>query len=193
MKQNALALMLTLLVAAVLAAVLWWDYVRTAPPSESARSAPAAESSSRTEEGLRLERAPRISTAQPAVAPEAPPPSSGTYRCEQGGRITYQASPCAVGTTQKAVTGGTFNVVRPPPVPAIVARPEPERLKSSIGHIGNEASRGAGNEARCNELERAIARVDATARRGGSAQWQERLREQRRAYQDRMWALKCGF
>jgi flagellar biosynthesis protein FlhB len=41
-------------------------------------------------------------------------------------------------------------------------------------------------------LEKEVARIDAAARRGLSAQQQERLKMRRKDVKDEMWGLECG-
>ena len=68
-----------------------------------------------------------------------------------------------------------FNVVRPPPVPAIVAR-RTRAVESSIGHIGNEA---AGEPEMKRDIMNWSGRLRKSMRRRdvvSSAQWQKRLR-----------------
>lgn len=181
MKHNALAVILTLLVGAALAAVLWWDHQRSMPTTE--RIAPQPE-------GLRGN--PVIRPPSPSPAPQVES-ANGLYRCDGNTGTSYQAAPCAPGARQAQLGGGTFSVVRPPPAPPILARPTVEESGGKVGFVARTPREGEGNEALCEQLEHAIRDVDAAARRGNSAQRQEWLKEVRRKYKDEMWRLKCGM
>lgn len=181
MKHNALAITLTLVVSALLAAFLWWDYRREVPPPPSRQLPPA------------------VPTPAPqAMAPPAarPSPAQGVYRCEDHRGTRYQTHPCESGSRQKAIGAGTVSTVSPPPVRAPArqaAAAEAESDRAHVGFIAQAPREEEGNEADCQHHEREIKRIDARARQGSSSQTQEWLRERRRWHKDRMWDLRCGF
>lgn len=184
MKHNALAVILTLLIGAALAALLWWDQQRSMPTA--GRVAPLLEMP-RSSSVFR----PPLPSAAPV--PQVEPGGNGLYRCDGNTGTTYQATPCNPGARQAQVGGGTFSVVSPPPPPPILARPPVEEQGGKVGFVARTARDGDGNEALCEQLENAIRRIDAAARQASSAQRQERLKEERRRHTDGMWRLKCGM
>jgi hypothetical protein len=185
MRGNALALALTTLIATGVGALLWWDAQRTVVPLDSPErrvrpETPAQEESSSAVSGQR-------------AAPKAAPPANGLYRCEGPKGIQYQSAPCSSGTKQTEMAGGTFNVVSPPPVPRTqYAPPSPGNDGKSVGRIARTPPEETGNEEACEYHARAIERIDAAGRIGGTSWEMERLRERRRHHKDEMWNLGCG-
>lgn len=179
MKHNALAITLTLLISALLAAFLWWDYQREVPPPR--QLPPAVQSPP-----------PRVA-APPAVHP--PAAANGVYRCEDSGGTRYQNQPCESGSRQKAIGAGTLSTVNPPPLraPAPPRAAEPEARGGYVGMIAQAPREEEGKEFLCRQHELDIKRIDAQARQGSSSETQEWLRERRRWHKDRMWDLRCGF
>lgn len=179
MKHNALAILLTVALAGLLGAGLWWDAQRK--PVAVLPAPPAA--------------APTGGTAVPQAVPRPVPGANALVRCEHAGKVTYQAAPCPSGARQGELAGGTFSIVNPPKV--VLPPPAPAtstaREGGTVGLIARSPSPGELNAGRCELLEREIDRIDEAARRGGSSQYQEWLREQRRRAKDEMWRLKCGF
>lgn len=184
-NEKALAIGLTLLIAAGAGAFLWWD----------ANKQPAAT------------LAPHVQPAQPPARPfaqtPAPPPkatrpapeANALFRCEHRGTVTYQSSPCLSGARQAQVDRGTMSVVSPPPIAKSAPAPAPlaQAEGGKVGFVSRTPSFGSGNVAQCAGLEKEVARIDAAARRGLSAQQQERLKTRRKEVKDEMWGLECGF
>lgn len=187
MKNNMLALVLTVLVGCGVGALLWWDAQRPTPMKES-----AAPSKSTPEAGPPRFDSPTRENA-PALSREAAPPANGLYRCQGPSGVLYQAEPCPGGTKQAAVAGGTVSVVSPPPMPAAQYAP-PTRQSSTkpVGLIERTPPDSKGNEYECEQFDKQIKRIDAEGRRGGSSWRMEQLREDRRKTKDAMWRLGCG-
>lgn len=187
MKSNALALTLTALITCAAGGLLWWDARQTVvslrnavPGTEDERKAPALTSPSRS--------------AVSRIAPESPPPDNGLYRCQGPNGILYQAEPCPTGTRQAAVAGGTMSIVSPPPVPTVPYSPPATARNggAGVGFIARTPPEFSDDEEACEDHERAIKRIDADGRVGGTSRKMERLREQRRYHKDEMWRLGCG-
>lgn len=186
MKNNMLALTLTVLVGCGVGGLLWWDAQRQAPVRES-----AAPSKSTPEARSRFE--PLTGDNPTALRREATPPANGLYSCQGPSGVLYQAEPCPGGTKQAAVSGGTVSVVSPPPVSVAQYTP-PSRQSSTrpVGLIKRTPPDSKENEYECEELEKQIKRIDAEGRRGGTSWRMEQLREDRRKIKDAMWRLGCG-
>ena len=184
MKGNALALALTMLIATGVGALLWWDAQRTVVPLDSPERRVGPETPEKGESSA---------VSGQRAAPKAAPPANGLYRCEGPQGIHYQAAPCASGTKQTGMAGGTFNVVSPPPLPRPqYAPPSPGNDGKSVGLIARTPPEEAGNEAACGYHARAIEWIDTAGRIGGPSWKMERLRERRRHHKDEMWNLGCG-
>lgn len=187
MKNNMLALALTMFVGCGVGALLWWDAQRPTPTKES-----AAPSKSTPEAGPPRFDSPTRDNA-PALSREAAPPANGLYRCQGPKGVLYQAEPCPGGTKQTAVAGGTVSVVSPPPVPvAQYAPPTRQSSTKPVGLIERTPPDAKGNEYECEQFDKQIKRIDAEGRRGGSSWRMEQLREDRRKAKDAMWRLGCG-
>ena len=188
MKGNILALVLTLMVAALLGGLLWWDHQR---------SLPAAATSGKfdtPDDAERVHYPPRLSP--PAKSSPKPLPAGqeqGLYRCEGPGGTVYQSAPCAAATRQVELKGGTFSIVAPPPAPRVSTRSLTPNEGKPVGPLARTTSQAPGNEGACRAHEEAIKQIDAAGRVGGPSSKMERLREQRRYHKDAMWDLKCGF
>lgn len=184
-NEKALATSLTLLIAAGAGAFLWWDANKqpvATLPSHVQPAQPPAPSLAQTP-------TPPPKAARPA------PEANALFRCEHRGAVTYQSSPCPSGARQAQVDRGTMSVVSPPPVAR--SAPAPASLAQAeggkVGFVSRTPSLGSGNVVLCAGLESEVARIDAAARRGHSAQQQERLKMRRKDVKDEMWGLKCGF
>lgn len=182
MNQNAVAISLTLMIAGLLGVGLWWDAQRTPTQTHQVRPAASPEP-------------PVYGPSAPRAAVRSTPGAGALVRCERNGSVTYQAGPCPVEASQDAVDGGTFSIVSPPKVaiPKSAVTTTTTREEGAVGFIAQAPSMGERNAKSCESLEREIARIDEAARRGGSAQYQEYLKERRRELKDEMWRLKCGF
>lgn len=186
MKNNMLALALTVLVGCGVGGLLWWDAQRPAPVKER-----AAPSKSTPEAGSWFD-SPTEDNAT-VLRPEATPPANGLYRCQGPSGVLYQAEPCPSGTKQAAVAGGTVSVVSPPPVSvAQHAPPTRKSITRPVGLIERTPPDSKGNEYECEQLENQIKRIDAEGRRGGTSWRMDQLREDRRKLKDAMWRLGCG-
>ena len=187
MKNNMLALVLTMFVGCGVGALLWWDAQRPPPMKES-----AAPSKSTPEAGPPRFDSPTRDNA-PALSREAAPPANGLYRCQGPKGVLYQAEPCPGGTKQTAVAGGTVSVVSPPPVPvAQYAPPTRQSSAKPVGLIERTPPDSTGNEYQCEQLEKRIKRIDTEGRRGGTSRRMEQLREDRRKVMNEMWRVGCG-
>jgi len=190
MKNNMLALALTVLVGCGVGGLLWWDAQRPAPVKES-----AAPSKSTPEAGSWFD-SPTGDNAT-VLRREATPPANGLYRCQGPSGVLYQAEPCPSGTKQAAVAGGTVSVVSPPPVPVPVpvaqyAPPTRQSSAKPVGLIERTPPDSTGNEYQCEQLEKRIKRIDTEGRRGGTSRRMEQLREDRRKVMNEMWRVGCG-
>ncbi|MDX5409322.1 MAG: hypothetical protein LPJ94_03755 [Thauera sp.] len=113
-----------------------------------------------------------------------------------GGRTTYQAEPCPVGTKQSDLAGGSISVVSPPSPREQLARiqalgrPTDERSGPAMAFIETETQ--AAERAECQRLRNAIDQVDAQGRQRNTAQSVEWLRERRREYVKRANELDCS-
>lgn len=172
MKHNILAIALTIALAGLLGAGLWWDAQRQPVPAPlSQPAAVPAPPGGRT------------------LAPRAVPGASALVRCEHDGKVAYQPAPCPRGAQQGELAGGTFSIVDPPKVEIqpMTSAAVTAREGGTVGRIAQGPSLGEANAGRCELLERDIDRIDEAARRGGTSQYQEWLREQRRRVKDEMW------
>ncbi len=186
MKNNMLALALTVLVGCGVGGLLWWDAQRPAPMKEA-----SAPNTGTLKARSRLD--PLTRDDAPAFSREAAPPANGLYRCQGPSGVLYQAEPCPGGTKQAAVARGTVSVVSPPPLPvAQYAPPTRQSSTKPVGLIERTPATSKGNEYECEELEKQIKRIDAEGRRGGTSWRMDQLREDRRKLKDAMWRLDCG-
>ena len=181
-NETTIAIGLTMLLAALLAAFLWWDHRQSTQPA----SRPTPSSS---ELGDRRARSPSVSA--PKLSSQAL--GGALYRCDSANGTTYQSSSCEGGSRQAEIVGGTFNVVTPPPPPARSLRADTGPAAPRVGFISQAEHEGAKHMDECAWHERAIADIDALARQRSTGQWQEWLRERRRHHKDAMWSLKCGM
>jgi len=159
--------------------------------------------------------APTTTAAAPAAVPEpvrapttAPYPqrsevdqtprqSSGIYRCVENGSVVYSDSPCVGGRVLNLQPNSGF---KPTPVPQVSERQQVVVQQDRSGAVRDQAATAAtgttGNgdairKTRCASIEAEIARIDGLARAGGSASYQDWLRDQRRKLIDEKYALKC--
>lgn len=102
MKNNILALVLTVLTGCGVGGLLWWDALHPTPMHES-----AAPRTGTPETRSRLD--PLAPDNTPALGRQAAPPANGLYRCQGSSGVLYQAEPCPTGTKQAAVVGGTVS------------------------------------------------------------------------------------
>lgn len=158
MKGNALAIALTLLVAALLGGLLWWDYQRPSLLTATSERPTVPESA---------EHAPATRPSFNARAvPKPHPLEGGLYRCEGLGGTQYQSEPCQAGTKQAEVTGGTLSVVSPPPSQRIAAPTSTRREGGWVGLIARTPLQEADNKRECEAHEAAIKKIDAAGRAG---------------------------
>jgi len=89
---------------------------------------------------------------------------------------------------------------KPTPVPQVSERQQVVVQQDRSGAVRDQAATAAtgttGNgdairKTRCASIEADIARIDGLARAGGSASYQDWLRDQRRKLIDEKYALKC--
>lgn len=130
------------------------------------------------------------STPTTRVEPEGPRLGSGICRCTVDGATVCAEAPCPHG---KAIDIRIVEWFRPSN--AAVHRPAAPstetRVQSSDGGTNQSASVGASQAARCAQLPKQIDDIDALVRRGGSAAYQDRLREERRKLVDKRYKSKC--
>jgi hypothetical protein len=132
----------------------------------------------------------------PSTAQAVPPAASGLYRCKQGGRVTYQAEPCAHGMIQSEVDKGSVSVVDGSRVAkSQLARVQAMRQEvagrqeAAFGEIG--AAQPEASDYRCHYLHEALENVDARGRRRNTSATLEWLRKERRELVEAMHELKC--
>lgn len=134
-----------------------------------------------------------ISGAAPApdAAPEAPDARGpAIYRCESGGKVAYSDLPCKGGRVVDLLVPEGYQAPQGAGAaaagkPASPARPPAPRAEP--GFPPAEAS----NKVECSMIEQAIASVDAAARTGGSAVYQDDLRGRRHRLVVRRQDLGC--
>ncbi len=181
MKQNLLALALTLAIGCGLGLYIWHDYENTR--AELAGQQPA------TLQGQASAGAPEAPIGTPKPYPQPPRHhANGLYRCDGQGAVTYQDEPCPRDAKQAEVENGSLNVItRTAPV-------QPTRAASTGGEkVGliaraDEAWFGERNSAECASLRLRIARIDDNARRYST----EPLKEERRKAVRRKYDLGCS-
>ncbi len=126
-----------------------------------------------------------------------PRQDTGIYRCAENGSVVYSDRPCTNGRALDLQPNSGFN---PTPVPQSSGRQQvvtqEERGGASRVQATTVAAEVKGNgeairKARCATIEAEIARIDALARAGGSASYQDWLRDERRKLVDEKYALKC--
>jgi len=180
MKQNLLAIALTLAIGGALGLYVWHDY--------QSMQAWLAEQ--------RLEPDPAPSPSA-AVAPSIggmpkPEPqrrhANGLYRCEQAGTVTYQDEPCPTGVKQAEVKNGSLSVAaRTTPV-QLAQLETPSSATVGVIARADEPWFGESNAGECNWLRHKIERIDEAARHHST----EYLKEERRKAVRRKYDLGCS-
>jgi hypothetical protein len=134
---------------------------------------------------------PTVSSATPHVPP---PTSSGIYRCTANGSVVYSDRPCANGRELDLAPNSGFNPIQPPrPRPSPETQQEgssPARQAPSVV-VAQAGRQDSLQQARCAAIEAELAKVDALARAGGTASYQDQLRVRRHKLIDEKYELKC--
>lgn len=128
-----------------------------------------------------------------STRPEAALPGV-IYRCQHNGSTVYSEVPCVGGrpiNTQPAVSSYAT------PQPLADAQ-SAQRSSSAAPRVSAADSERAGSDisaqqrsARCDQIRASIESIDAQARAGGTASWQDFLREERKKLEDLRYELKC--
>jgi hypothetical protein len=144
----------------------------------------------------------QLATPPPDSAPRTRAESTRTvatmpaviYRCQHNGSTVYSEVPCVGGrpiNTQPAVSS---YATRQPPADARSA----QRSSSAASRASAADSESAGSDinaqqrsARCDQIRARIESIDAQARAGGIASWQDFLRAERKKLEDLRYELKC--
>jgi hypothetical protein len=119
---------------------------------------------------------------------------SGIYRCVEKGGVVYANEPCANGREIEVRPSSGFA----PPVLRAGVEQRPQRQESS-GSYGSSSPIAASETpapeplraARCAAIDAQIEQVDAMARAGGTASYQDQLRARRHALVDEKYRLRC--
>lgn len=187
-REAILAAALTLVLGTALGGFLWWDAKMT---QEQASAVPQM-----AQPGT--QRPPPMASAKSDSYPpvHTPAPSGNAlYRCEQGGRVTYQAEPCGRGARQSDVTQGSLSVIDGRAQLEQLARVQAMRpaqapqQETMFGAI--EVEKPQRRAAECRSLIEGIERIDALGRRPNTSQSMEWLRSTRRDLVERMHDLGC--
>ncbi|NMG65527.1 hypothetical protein GPA19_11270 [Azoarcus indigens] len=183
MKQNLLALALTLAIACGLGLYVWHDHKNVQATFTGQHPVPGPA------------RPPGLNAGENGRPPPEPGPqlprrhANGLYRCEQRGAVTYQGTPCPEDSTQAEVRNGSLSVAAKTAPVQPTSQPAPSGGER-VGLIARaeEPWFGEANAPECYSLRRQIERIDAAARRYST----ERLKEERRKAVRRKYDLGCS-
>lgn len=125
-----------------------------------------------------------------APAPATLPPAGGIYRCVQGGKTTYSDTPCPGGAAVD-VRPAIDRYATPQLSPPQVAVEANEPALSMEQRPPSAGVRGDARTALCESIRRGIEQIDAAARAGGDAAYQDRLRSERRKLEDARYEHRC--
>ena len=125
---------------------------------------------------------------EPSSAPAEPRSGSAIYRCDQGGSAVYSDNPCTGGRVVDVQVTQGFQAEQYR-LPASMPRQAPVAATPRTPAIAQ--ANGTVEERLCAEIDRAIEAVEAAARRGGSIQYMEDLKERRRRLVEQRQQLRC--
>lgn len=115
------------------------------------------------------------------------PPSGSVFKCAVDGTVTYSDRPCS-GAKLVDARPAMEGFQRTAPVrSAYVATDQPPRPEGRATPVMPTVDKSV----RCAEVEARISQIDKQARQGGSAQYQDGLRDERHKLVDERYALKC--
>jgi hypothetical protein len=168
---------------------------KVAPPTTTATPQLQAGASVARPEPVRTpSAAPDPYTEETGQAPRQGPV---IYRCARDGSVVYSDRPCANGRALDLQPNSGFNPTQVPqhdgrqPVVTLEEAEGPTRAQSTTVATEDPGSGEPIRKARCATIEAEIARIDALARAGGPASYQDWLRDERRRLVDKRYALKC--
>ena len=137
------------------------------------------------------------------VSPAHPKNLVMTFKCEQGGRVSYSDQPCANGARTMAVTAAP-DIAAPNPttnlqkMKARAAAMEAERLArdrqfeiAAAETAKASASRADSKVRECESIDKAIVSIDAQLRQLHDAQVGDYWNAERRKLTDRRFSLGC--
>lgn len=177
------------------------EYSQRLPPP-----APLTEQASETIQEIALPQKRTVPPPPKVARPVNPAPQKNlitTFKCEQGGRVSYSDQPCANGAKTLAVTAEkeiqtpnpTVNLQR---MKARAAAMEAERLarERQFEIAATETAKASGTTAdskfrECENIDKAIAYADAKLRQPHSAQEGDDWTAERRELTDRRFSLGC--
>lgn len=133
--------------------------------------------------------APPPPTYEPSPVPQDRPSGSAIYRCDRGGSVVYSDTPCQGGRVVDVHVTQGFEPQRAPQSSTrsqtSQQAPAPPRTPAIA------QANGSAEEALCAQIDRAIESIDAAARRGGTIQYMEDLKERRRKLVEKRQELRC--
>jgi hypothetical protein len=177
MRQNLLAVSLTLVLFVAVGLALLWDQRPRSIGAKPAASPHAANT------------LPRATTAPIAGSPLARQ-VAGVFRCTTAdGRTLYQDHACSGQTSATPMRGGSFSLVPADQAPPI--RPRSAQLAAApvLPSRTNASTQPPSDE--CARIDREVTEIDARTRHAHTSATGERLRARRRALRDRQFEIGC--
>lgn len=182
----------------------WWETRRL--EARSTEQPPESEATNKAPERRAPLQPTQVQPSGKAMVPRAPVPaasqpielgrgsvSTGMYRCESDGKISFTDQPCPAGVDARHI------VVRSSPGVAVTEAPPAATARSAPPAANYDQSTAAlpdrqpdmVRKAQCEHHEEAIRTIDQLARQPLSGQEQDRLASNRKFHRNQQYRLKC--